>query len=266
MPRKSAAAFLLAAGLLGCDGGKRKPGVSDPAIMDFDFKLGDRRLLLREFRASDSSHTEQVYSLGVFEIAKDTVVERRKGWIIESTVHELRRDGVVTYSGRQLMVSSGGEVSIYRFRPSSGDGFLFGLLKPAVDDTAAFSDGQVVLKHPLRIGERWALRQENNPWGNLPIERELVGTETLVFQGREHPCMVYVLHSFSKVKSWVSRVGLMKAEIDHGTAGFPDGSSDSTGVPWTERYELLELDPTDESIEDYIRLYQSRFGDAAETD
>jgi hypothetical protein len=162
------------------------------------------------------------------------------------------------------MVSNGGEVSLYTFRSSANDGFLFGLLKAAVDDTNAFSDGRAVLKHPLRPGDRWALREENNPWGNLPIERELVGTETLVFQGREHSCMVYVLHSFSKVKSWVSRIGLMKAEIDHGTASFPDESTHESGASWVERYELLELDPSDQGIEDYIRLYRSKIAEAAD--
>lgn len=259
MLRKSAAAFLLSLGLLGCDGGKRKPGVTNPDAMDFDFKLGDRRLLLREFRSGDTSRVEQVYSLGVFEITGDTVVDSRKGWIIESMVYELRRDTVVAYPGRQLMLSAGGEVSVYDFKGSANDGFLFGLLKPASGDTDAFTDGRLVLKHPLRIGERWALRQENNPWGNLPIERELVGTETLVFQGREHLCMVYVLHSFTRVKSWVSRLGLMKAEIEHDEVRLPDGARDSSDVPWVERYELLELNPTDRGVEDYIRLYRSKF-------
>lgn len=259
----------LALGLLACgDGDKERYGVEpfDLETPRLDFPVGQRRVVLREWIQEKGNDVWSQYSLGVHTIVKDTVVDGRNGIIDEVEEFQLDADSVRVYTGRDLLLVDDREVTLYNLRTDTlpDPGMVFGLLKRAGYDTAAYdtsvySDRMAVLRHPLANGAAWRIRPESDSNGNIPFEKEYLGLDTLEFEGRKLQCARFVLHSFIDLHSWVSRVGLLKAEIDHGKYAELDPLGNVIdSVASRERFELLALDPTDAALDSLKALYRSR--------
>ena len=79
------------------------------------------------------------------------------------------------------------------------------------------------------------------------------------FQGKAYECGVYTLYSIDnlEIKSWVSKIGLLKAEL----SGMESGPKyDSTGmvldtVSWHENYKLLAINPDSVTMQSYLQQY-----------
>lgn len=258
----------LALALLACGGGEEN-GVEpyDLETPRLDFPVGQRRAVLRELTQEYRSGVRTLFTLGVHTIVKDTVVDGRSGLIVAVEEFQLDEDSVRIFQGRDMLLQDDREVTLYRFRrdSSSPAGMVFGLLKrseydTAAYDTAVYADRMAVLRHPLATGAAWRIRPESDPNGNFSLEREYLGLDTLEFDGRKLQCARFVLHSFVELHSWVSRVGLLKAEIDHGKyAEFDSLGNFVDSASSRERFELLALDPTDAELDSMKALYRGRY-------
>lgn len=157
---------------------------------------------------------------------------------------------------------------MYTFNTGDATGFLFGLLKRAgsgapraEEDTTAFSDHMVALKHPLEPGAKWWIRPETNPWENAAFKREYLGMDTVRFGGVSRDCRVYLLHGFVPVKSWVHSSGVLKATLDHGfTTLFDSTTQVEESVPYRERYDLLAINPTKAGVDSLVAQYKAASG------
>lgn len=264
-------ACLLALSLAACGGGGDGDGNGiepfDFAEPGLEFPVGESRVLLREWKMESGVHSSTLFSLGVFEIIKDTAVNGHRGLIVASEHFELLKDSIMTYRERALLLQEGKSLNLYAFRSDGHSGFLFGLLKraqpdtAAVSDTVAFSDGMTQLIFPLVPGGKWLIRPETNPWQGWPLEKEVLGLDTLEFGGRQYQCARLALHSLEvDLKSWVSRIGLLKAEIDYGSTVLTDSAGNilDTAVHH-ERYRLLKLNPSQGDLDSLKRHYQALY-------
>ncbi len=264
-----ALALALGLGLLACGGGEEEKYGIEPFDLKtprLDFPVGQRRVVLSETTEERGSEVRTRHSLGIHTIVKDTSVDGRKGIIDEVEEVQFGWDSVYLYTARDLLLQDDQEVTLYRLRSDTlpDPGMVFGLLKrskydTAVYDTAIYSDRMAVLRHPLATGAAWRIRPESDPNGNLSFEKEYLGLDTLEFGGRKLQCARFVLHSFIDLNSWVSHIGLLKAEINHGKfaeVDFLGNVIDS--VAYRERFELLALNPTDAELDSLKELYHSR--------
>lgn len=227
-----------------------------PDRFEIDFPVGEKRLLLREWVTTVEGTEKFHYSIGVFEIAKDTVYNGNDGKIVSSTGFELYQDTTFDFPERNLIVKEGGRVNIYTFGKDY-NGFLFGLLKRSAYDTAVFGDRMTVLEYPLFLDKKWSIRDSSGP--HLPFIKEFVKLDTLTFDGERLQCQVFDLHGFVDLRSWVSRKGLLKAEIDLGETILTDSMGNTIGFSSDrERYELLKLNPSDQDIEAAKEKYRAR--------
>jgi hypothetical protein len=227
----------------------------NPERFEIDLPVGEKRLLLREYITTiDGSHKYH-YSIGVFEIVKDTIFNGNVGKIVSSTGFELYLDTTRTHPERSLIVKEGNQVNVYTFG-TEYNGFLFGLLKRSAYDTTVFGDRMAELEYPLFLNKKWSIRDSSEP--NLPFIKEFVKLDTLTFDGMKMQCEVFDLHGFVVLRSWVSRKGLLKAEFEFGDSQVYDTLGNLLGTQSArERYELLKLNPSDQDIEEAKAKYRA---------
>lgn len=207
------------------------------------FKLGDSRLLLREFKAVGREYGHDLYALAEIRIEKDTVIEGAPAKAFSLTASTFYPESTHVGSERRFLVAQGDSLNLY-WENEGNTGFLFGLLKRGAYDTARFWDKTAEWVFPLSAGSRWLIRP---PGGvHWSLEKEWMGKEDVEFDGRPYACDVFVLHSAVKLKTWVASVGMLKAEIDYGPTIFTDSEDNEvdTALVSQERYELVKLNPT----------------------
>lgn len=227
----------------------------NPDRFEIEFPVGEKRLMLREYGFTADGKENVLFNIGVFEIAKDTLFNGNEGKIVTSTGFELFRDSTFAYSERNLIVKEGGRVNMYTFGKKD-NGFLFSLLKRSAYDTAVFGDRMTMLEYPLFLNRKWTIRDSSDP--GLPFVQEFVKLDTLTFDGRKMQCEVFDMHGFVDLRSWVSRKGLLKAEIDYGESPQLDTLGNVIGTGSNrERYELLKLNPSDQDIEEAMAKYKA---------
>lgn len=216
----------------------------DTASYAFDFTVGQTRLLLRTVRTESGSVDRTNHILGWFRIEKDTLYGGNPAQIVTGSFWEPSSDTLLRSQVRELHVREDSGISVYQFKGENAGPFLVGLLKGAAGDTNTFSDRMTTLRYPLMRERPWPIRPENDPFGNLPLEKEFVGMDTLEFGGRQYACGVLVLHSFADLplKSWISRIGLLKAEIDFGWDAVTDSAGEADSLHSVETYTLLNVD------------------------
>lgn len=255
--------FLLAVSLLaGCFETSTGPVPFDTERYAFDFPAGRTRLMVRTFtvhwEARDSTRT--YHMLGWMRVEKDTVFEGFPAKVVEGRFWEPYTDSVLRYRTRELYVNEDSQVSVYQFRSEAYSPFLVGLLKTATPDTNVFSDRAIVVRYPLVPDRKWKIRLDTDPFSNLALEKEFTGKDTLEFQGRRYVCGMLALRTLGDVplKSWIARIGLIKAEVEYGKTPAIDTADNVVDtLRSTESYALLDLDVDSTAAERYFDQYRN---------
>jgi hypothetical protein len=235
--------LLLGLALSACNDDKGSNPLSAPEAFLSAFKPGDSRLLLREFKAQGRIYGFDFYTLAEIHIDKDTVIEGAPAKAFTVTASEFFPESTYVRAERNFLVARGDSLNIYRDKEGNA-GLFFGLLKRGAYDTTRFSDKTTEWIFPLVAGSSWPIRPKGGE--SWDIEKEWMGKENLEFEGREYACDVFAAHSIVELKSWVSRIGLLKAEIEYGPYIFTDtaGNEVDTAQTMLDRYDLLKLNPT----------------------
>jgi hypothetical protein len=255
--------------LAGCFQTSTGPVPFDTTKADFGFPVGQTRLLLREvIRQVKSEGVRKTWpTVGWYRVVKDTAYEGFPAKIVEGRSWERIADTLFPYASRELFVFEDSQVSVYQFNPSYG-GFLVDLLKPsAPPDTAIFSDRVTALRYPLTVGRPWHTRLPTDPNAFFDLQKGFMGTDTLAFKGKRYVCGVFGAQTLSDstLRTWVSRIGLMKAELDFGPAPLTDTAGDTVmdaaghvdTVLSAESYTLLDLDVDSTAALRYLERYDS---------
>jgi len=256
MNRRLLAAGLAAGLLAGCQGGDSVVPM-DQKSFAMELKAGDRRALLREFKTIQGKNTGDIFTVADIKVVKDTVYHGVVGKIIQATAWELDPDTVSRYDERALLVAEGGQVSVYYFKGGNYGGVSVGLLKRAAYDTAVFADRIIQLEYPLILNRKWNIRAADDSNAVAALTKEMVGQETLEFDGKRYACDVFIMHGFADLKSWVSAVGLLKAQVDYGAEPISDSLGNIIDTTHSiENYRLLKLNPSDQEVEDMKTEYR----------
>ncbi|MBW8887064.1 MAG: hypothetical protein JF616_04820 [Fibrobacteres bacterium] len=236
----------------------------DTQRSSFDFPAGQTRLMLRSFTVENPDGKKTTnHELGWFRIEKDTLFGNMPAKVVDSRYWNPYTDTVFRRSQRDLYVFEDSQVSVYTFKTRDWNdyigGFSVGLFKTADADTFIFSDRQVRLKYPLIENRPWSVRpiitDPLQPGEDLP--KEFLGLDTLEFQGRNFVCGRMVLHGFggTPILTWISKLGLLKAEID-GSYIVTDSLDDSLGTGHSyESYSLLDLGIDSTAVPGYFGRY-----------
>jgi hypothetical protein len=240
-----------------------KPSTTGPAPFatesyEFDFPVGQTRLMLRTLQRESKTTGATYNMLGWFRIEKDTLFEGNPAQIVAGRFWEPFADTLLRYQVRELHVREDSGISVYQYRGETAAPFLVSLLKAGVWDTNTFSDRMTVLRYPLIANKPWPIRLATDPAG-LPLEKEFIGTDTLEFKGRNYACGVLVLHSMGgmPLKSWISRVGLLKAEIDFGWDAVTDTAGNVDSIRNVETYTLLDVGLDSTAVTDLLGHYSN---------
>ncbi|MDB5051365.1 MAG: hypothetical protein JWO30_4436 [Fibrobacteres bacterium] len=236
--------------LLSCKDSGNGPDAVDAGEFKADFKVGEKRLLLLEYAMQGKTYGFDLFNLAEIEIEKDTLFQGLTGKIVKSTLSQFLPESTIVNEYRKMLVRNGDSLFTYHF---TGDGlpspFLFGLVKRAGYDSSVFNDRTLDLVFPFAADKPWQIRTPDDTSGALPLEKEWIGNDTVAFDGKRFRCDVFLMHSFVPVKSWIASVGLLKAEIDYGTSYFTDSLGTVVdSAENTERYELLEINPSPSAI------------------
>lgn len=258
--RKSLLALGVAAGFMACDQGAKPTEPLDPGSFVDQMKPGDRRAILREYTGTGRVTDVETFGLTDVMVEKDTTYNNLPAKLVSLKTTEIYPEALNTTSSRQLLVREGDRLSVYTFF-SDGYGDLIGLFKRSAFDSTIFADRETVLSYPLAENKPWAFRDSGERYAESPLTKEMVGQESVEFDGQPHVCDVLVLHGLGNVdmKTWISDIGLLKGEIDFGSSVWTDtlGNPVDT-LAGREDYRLLKLQPTDKDFEDWKKEYQSR--------
>jgi hypothetical protein len=241
---------------------KDRDSVSTDLTLDtpnFDFPVGERRVILKEFSKVGTQSTSTSSAIGVFTVEKDTLFHETNAKIISSQEFEYQLDSTYEYQSRYLLVNEGNQLNVYQFKTDGSNAFLFNLFKLSAVDTTVFSDKMTVIEYPLFLGKTWDIRAPADSTSGMILKKEFVRLDTLVFNAKPMQCEVFVLHSFIDLTTWVSKIGLLKAEIDYSQADETDSAGNFLGTFTShDKYELLKLNPTDAEIESYKVKYKTQ--------
>jgi hypothetical protein len=223
----------------------------------FDFPVGGTRLMLRTFMSESGQGVRYNHSLGWFRIEKDTSFEGYPAQVVEGSIWEPYDDTILRYGFRELYVREDSQVSVYLFRSEQSGSFLIDLLKPAAADTGLFSDRMIPIRFPLVAARPWPIRPAGDPFHSLPLDKEMEGADTLEFKGARYACAVLVLHTVPGVplRSWVSRIGVLKAEVDFGKWPNTDSAGLVDTIHSVESYALLDRDVDSATVAGYFGRY-----------
>jgi hypothetical protein len=239
-----------------------KPSTTGPVPFDttayaFDFPVGQTRLLLRTVRTESGSMDQTNQILGWFRIEKDTLFGGNPAQIVTGSFWEAYSDTLFRYRIRELHVREDSGISVYQFKGEDSDPFLVSLLKSGAWDTNTFSDRMTLLRYPLALDRPWPIRSETDPSGSIPLRKEFIGTDTLEFKGRQYACGVLLLHTLADIpmRSWISRIGLLKAEIDFGWETVTDTAGKVDSVRQVETYTLLDVGIDSTAVTEMLGRY-----------
>lgn len=259
-------ALLLSAGflLLSCQPTRHETFTMDGADFKITLKDGETHLVHKLFSNVGRKYRFDIPSMALIEVVRDTVIGGKSGKLVRSTAWEFGADSTLEYRWRQLLVREDSRLSIYLLQDSNVNSFFYGLLKRADYDTAIFFDRESFAEFPLTAGLKWNIRDSTDRFYFDVLEKEYAGKETVEWGGGSRECLVFnQTYLWARGKSWISTVGLLKAEIEYDTHFVV---ADSLGVildslQTRETFDLVALNPDPDLIRLKSEEYRKEFLD-----
>lgn len=223
-----------------------------------------RRMFINEGASELMDVPDTLYGYSDFEITKDTIFENTTWMIVEGRDYECSKELINEYISRFAITFTDTSLKVYQFNINSY-GFSWGpfkrknnnrhivkedfasiksisskvLLKKLNStnyDSSVFSDLYFPLVFGVDPGYKWYIRQENDPHGNIPIEKVYLGKEEIsvpagTFNTYKYELLFGKIFNSPDIKiiSWYSSNSLVKTLLDGGTSEVYDDNNQPLG-------------------------------------